>query len=140
MVTPATLPFSGELIPLVEQLAEDPRWRVNVENAGLLFVAQSQGDGLFALDKREIWRQMQREAPMVVSGTPGRARRTGGCGALFAPRGKAPCVVSQKPLTLNSLPQCLDDRNLGNSQSAEESSQTRRHDTDQERPNHYGRD
>ena len=71
VVTPATLPFSGELIPLVERLAGDPRWRlISVEDAGMVFVAVSQAAGVSALDKRLVWRQVQREAASVIAWAP----------------------------------------------------------------------
>lgn len=71
IVTPATLPFSGALIPLVARLADDPGWRlVAVEKAGLLFVANDVGAGTQALDKREVWRQVQREADETLKTYP----------------------------------------------------------------------
>lgn len=67
VVTPATLSFSGALIPLVERLAEHPRWRlVSVEDAGMVFVEQGLGAGLPDIDKREVWRQVRREASAVI--------------------------------------------------------------------------
>jgi hypothetical protein len=71
VVTPATLPFSGALIPLVERLAEDPRWRlVNFEDAGLMFVTEELGAGLPAIDKRAVWRQVQAQATAVLASYP----------------------------------------------------------------------
>lgn len=71
VASPATLPFSGALIPLVERLADDAHWRlVAVEKAGLLFVADGIGAAIPAFDKREVWRQVQREADETLKMYP----------------------------------------------------------------------
>lgn len=71
VATPATLPFSGALIPLVERLADDPRWRLlATEKAGLLFAADGVGSDIPALDKRQVWRQVQREADETLRTYP----------------------------------------------------------------------
>lgn len=72
IVTPATLSYSGTLIPLVEVLARDPRWRlVSVEPAGLSFVAETLAGALPALDKRAVWEQVIREARRTLALYPG---------------------------------------------------------------------
>lgn len=72
IVTPATLPYSGYPIPLVERLAEDPRWRLlGVEAAGLLFVHERLAAGMTALDKRQVWQQMQGEGERLLLDYPG---------------------------------------------------------------------
>lgn len=73
VVTSTTLPYSGRMVGLVERLADSPRWRLlSVEPGGLLFVADGLGADLPALDKREIWWQVQREAGAVVASAPER--------------------------------------------------------------------
>lgn len=72
IVTPATLSYSGSLIPLVAELATDPGWRlVAVEPAGLSFVPESLAGPLPALDKRELWQQVIREARRTLHDYPG---------------------------------------------------------------------
>ena len=73
LVSPALLPFTGELIPLVERLAEHPRWHlVSVEDSAMVFVEQRLGAGLRSVDKRDVWRQVRREAVGVVAAYPDR--------------------------------------------------------------------
>jgi hypothetical protein len=71
VVTPTILPFSGERIPLIERLVDDPRWRlVTVEQAALLFMRDRPDLALPALDKRLVWRHMQFEASIVLFWSP----------------------------------------------------------------------
>jgi hypothetical protein len=73
VVTPATMPYSGVMIRLVERLAESPRWRLlSIESGGMLFATDGIGTELPALDKREIWRQVQREAGEILALLPDR--------------------------------------------------------------------
>ena len=58
IVTPATLDFSGEMIPLVAALENDPSWiLVEQEKAGLLFLRYPVQEGIRVLPKNIIWHQ-----------------------------------------------------------------------------------
>jgi hypothetical protein len=58
IVTPATLDFSGEIIPLVAVLENDPDWvLVGQEKSGLLFLKNPVQDGMQVLPKSVIWHQ-----------------------------------------------------------------------------------
>lgn len=58
IVTPATLDFSGEIIPLVVVLENDPDWMlVGQEKAGLLFLKNPAQEGVRVLPKNVIWHQ-----------------------------------------------------------------------------------
>lgn len=58
IVTPATLDFSGEIIPLVAVLESDPDWvLVGQEKSGLLFLKNPVPDGIQVLPKSVIWHQ-----------------------------------------------------------------------------------
>jgi hypothetical protein len=73
IVTPATMTLVGDLIPLVERLAEDPKWLlVSFEDAGLTFVLEEPGDRLPAFNKRVVWQQVWREASAILAQFPDR--------------------------------------------------------------------
>ena len=58
IVTPATLDFSGETIPLVAVIENDPDWiLVGQEKAGLLFLKSPIQEETPVLQKNIIWRQ-----------------------------------------------------------------------------------
>ena len=58
IVTPATLDFSGEIIPLVAVLENDPDWvLVGQEKSGLLFLRNPVQNGIQVLPKNVIWHQ-----------------------------------------------------------------------------------
>jgi hypothetical protein len=58
ILTPATLDFSGKIIPLVATLAYDPDWiLVGREKAGLLFFRNPVQPGIRTLAKNVIWHQ-----------------------------------------------------------------------------------
>ncbi len=58
IVTPATLDFSGEIIPLVVALESDPDWiLVGQEKAGLLFLRNPVLEEVLVLPKNVIWHQ-----------------------------------------------------------------------------------
>ena len=73
IVTPATLPFTGELIPLVEKLAGHPQWAlVAVESEALTFVPrQSASQGL---PQAALWGQVLKEAEIVIRDNPNPTR------------------------------------------------------------------
>jgi hypothetical protein len=72
IVTPATLPYSGQLIPLVRELARDPLWRlVAVEEAGLTFLREHPAVTAPALPKEAVWRQVVKEAEATLASYPG---------------------------------------------------------------------
>jgi hypothetical protein len=74
IVTPATLPYSGQLIPLVRELARDPQWRlVAVEEAGLTFLREHPAFTAPALAKEAVWQQVLREAEATLAAHPGQA-------------------------------------------------------------------
>lgn len=67
IVTPATLPFSGRMIPLVEALAESTDWHlVAVDPEALTFMRDTPA----RLPKEEIWRQVLRETEQVLTDNP----------------------------------------------------------------------
>lgn len=74
IVTPATLNFSGRLIPLVVALVEDDGWSlVNREPRALLFLRSSildPGSQTPLLNKSEIWQQMISEAHATIREFP----------------------------------------------------------------------
>ena len=71
IVTPATLSYSGALIPLVQMLVGDPDWRlVAVEGAGLTFIRNDLAPHVEALPKRLIWEQAIREAAATLKVYP----------------------------------------------------------------------
>ena len=69
IVSPATLPFTGQLIPLIEKLATDPRWVLAaVDPQALTFLPAQSSKEVFP--KAEIWRQVLREVDIVVKDNP----------------------------------------------------------------------
>jgi len=71
IVTPATLDFSGEIIPLVTALENDPDWiLVGQEKAGLLFLKSHVPDGIQVLEKNAIWNQAIEELEVTMSTYP----------------------------------------------------------------------
>jgi hypothetical protein len=57
IVTPVTLDFSGQIIPLAAKLANDPDWvLVAQEKSGLLFFRSPVADGVPRLPKQDIWK------------------------------------------------------------------------------------
>lgn len=66
VVTPATLPYSGDFIPLARQLAETPGWKLaGREPAGLVFLREK-GRGRTSarnacLAQQEVWQQAKEE-------------------------------------------------------------------------------
>lgn len=73
IVSPATLPFSGELIPLVERLASYPGWSlVAIDPEALTFVPAHLAK--HALPSREVWQQALREANQVIKENPNPTR------------------------------------------------------------------
>lgn len=58
IVTPVTLGFSGEIIPLLTILEGDPDWvLVGQEKAALMFIKNSGQEGIVPLAKEIIWHQ-----------------------------------------------------------------------------------
>ncbi len=74
IVTPATLPFSGKLIPLIPILAEDGNWLlVTAEPGGLLFLKNGSFKdirGEHGLDKKLVWRQIVVESERTLHSYP----------------------------------------------------------------------
>ncbi len=77
VVTRATFPYSGRIIPLVPKLAGDPEWLLaRQEPGGLLFLrrdALSDPAKVPALDPRLVWRQVVHEATRTLDDYPDRA-------------------------------------------------------------------
>lgn len=72
IVTPVTLAFSGEIIPLVAALAEDEDWAlVGQERAGLLFIRSRELEGISALPKVVIWQKAIEELNDTILSYPG---------------------------------------------------------------------
>ncbi len=71
IVSPVTLDYSGQIIPLVAQLANDPDWTlVAQEKAGLLFLRSPIPDGVQALPKLEIWKHAIEELNVNLATYP----------------------------------------------------------------------
>lgn len=71
ILTPATLDYSGMLIPLVAELAADPGWRLVVaEPGGLTFLPAGLAPELATLDKRLVWWQVIEEAQRTLDRYP----------------------------------------------------------------------
>lgn len=71
IMTPATLPYSGKLIPLVPKLAADPGWSlVAVEPAALTFVRSTMLRDLPRHGSDAVWRQVLEEARDTLSNNP----------------------------------------------------------------------
>jgi hypothetical protein len=71
IVTPATLDYSGEIIPLVAALENDPDWvLVGQEKAGLLFLKNPVQEGVRVLPKNIIWRQAIEELNNTMALNP----------------------------------------------------------------------
>ncbi len=71
IVTPATLDYSGEIIPLVAALENDPDWvLVGQEKAGLLFLKNPVQEGVRTLPKNIIWRQAIEELNNTMALNP----------------------------------------------------------------------
>lgn len=72
IVTPVTLDISGEIIPLVGVLENDPDWiLVGQENAGLLFLKNPVRNGIRILPKNLIWHQAIAELRSTMAYFPG---------------------------------------------------------------------
>lgn len=77
IVTPATLPFSGKMIPLVERLADHPGWSlIEVEPAAMVFVSSEvlARRGMKGLPKERIWEQTLEEVGKVLAIYPDHAK------------------------------------------------------------------
>lgn len=62
IVTPATLPYSGDFVPLVYQLANHPQWALVMrEPAGLTFVRRNLAPLQNVLGEQEVWLQAHEE-------------------------------------------------------------------------------
>lgn len=71
IVTRATLDYSGEIIPLVTLLENDPEWiLVGRERAGLLFLKNTGQKGIPILAKNEIWYQAIEELNETMALNP----------------------------------------------------------------------
>lgn len=71
IVTPATLSYSGALIPLVRRLAGDPDWHlVAAEGAGLTFFRSGLAPHVAILPKHLIWEQVLRETTATLDRYP----------------------------------------------------------------------
>ena len=79
IVTPVTMYFSGEIIPLLIVLENDPDWvLVGQEKAGLTFVRNTGQEGITPLSKEVIWQQAITELNDTIKFYPGNkeARRS----------------------------------------------------------------
>lgn len=71
IVTPVTLDFSGEIIPLLVVLENDPDWMlVGQEKAGLLFLKNPGQEGIPVLPKNVIWHQAIEELNNTMALNP----------------------------------------------------------------------
>jgi hypothetical protein len=78
IVTPATLLFSGMLVPLVAVLAGDDGWQlVATEERALLFLRRGASQNLpatYRMPKQEIWHQVIKEAQATAKKHPGQPK------------------------------------------------------------------
>jgi hypothetical protein len=71
ILTPATLPYSGEFVPLAQELARQDKWvLVNTEPAGLMFARSDIAQSWRPIEKREIWMQAIRELDLLLDTYP----------------------------------------------------------------------
>lgn len=74
IVIPATLPYSGMLVPLVPLLADNPGWVLAaVEKKALLFFKRGilpDRPSKYRLNREEVWRQIIREAQNIIDEYP----------------------------------------------------------------------
>ncbi|MBI5659639.1 MAG: hypothetical protein HZC43_08850 [Nitrosomonadales bacterium] len=71
IVTPVTLPVSGEIIPLVAALEHDRNWvAIGQERAGLLFVRSGAQGEIPLLPKETIWKQAIAELAGTILSYP----------------------------------------------------------------------
>lgn len=71
IVTPATLPFSGQMIPLVAILADHPGWYLAAkEPAALTFIRANSTYSREVLAPDEIWRQAIEETTLTLRDNP----------------------------------------------------------------------
>ncbi|MGC2166917.1 MAG: hypothetical protein WA632_13000 [Gallionella sp.] len=71
IVTPVTLDYSGQIIPLVAHLASDPDWvLIAQEKAGLLFLRSPVPDGIQPLLKQVIWKHAVEELTVNLATYP----------------------------------------------------------------------
>lgn len=93
IVTPATLQYSGAMIPLVQELATDPDWVLTeAEPAALLFVRRSISAGrpdIPVLPARLIWSQVIEETDKVVRDYPDHAEAYAARAIAYAALGDA---------------------------------------------------
>lgn len=86
VMTPATMPYSGTLIPLVKWLALDPEWVLLVqEPAGLLFVRRGAvpASAVSGLGKESVWHQVVQEGRAVLRDYPESAQAYASMGKAF---------------------------------------------------------
>jgi len=72
VVTPATLPFSGDFIPLAFELIQDSRWvMLNREPAGVVFIRRDRvPQNVAVLPERELWLQAKKELTRTLTAYP----------------------------------------------------------------------
>jgi len=72
VVTPATLPYSGNFIPLAFRLVRSPQWvMINREPAGVVFIRRDRVPGnIDVLPERELWLQARAELETNLSHFP----------------------------------------------------------------------
>jgi hypothetical protein len=74
MILQGTYKTSGELVPIVGILADDPKWVLAARgDRALLFIRASIASelpGRYRLDKREVWHQVMAEADYVLKYIP----------------------------------------------------------------------
>jgi hypothetical protein len=71
IVIPATLPYSGDFVPLAFELPQTPGWRLaSREPAGLVFLRDSEANGQDCVPIREIWVQAKEELMANLSNNP----------------------------------------------------------------------
>lgn len=97
IVTPATLMFSGMLIPLVAILGDDPEWELAArEDRALLFFRHEVSQSLparYRLDKRQIWQQVAKEAQATLEDHPDQPKAHLSLGEAFERLGDRPRAV-----------------------------------------------
>lgn len=71
VITPATLPYSGNFIPLAFALPNTPGWKLaGREPAGLVFIRNREATGQDCTSVREVWAQAEEELKANLSFYP----------------------------------------------------------------------
>ena len=100
MILQGTYKTSGQLVPIVGILADDPDWTLAARGErALLFIRTSIASGMpgrFRLDKREVWHQVMAEANYVLKHIPSSP-------LAFLSRGEALLALGRRDLAIRDF-------------------------------------